>query len=379
MSVSSPTNSAMFPAPASQLTRKNSELGRFAELIGVDDLLSTRFVGAFVILLFSLYRVLLLGMIRTSSTSCVMSGDCDKALEPIVPRLVVTAVFVVVVALVLRGRMSVVTAALVVAVICCLFAAVGQALFPQRTTSYEHFELRRLIANFTWPFLCVMVLSLSLELLRPWWIALITGLCLYDSLWFFAIGAIYGVGPSYWPLLRSPVEGWVRLGGVVMLSLGSAVVTTGLFAVLLHFTRPSGQKTRVSGPLASLCASTYFTGAVHASPVAAAATSPTKGIQENVAGLLCYLFGWVSGIIFLQVDKRPFVKFHAAQSIVVLGSLHAIHFVLRFTHFFLFSFGFHALLELVGFVLWIVLMIKAFQHEMFRVPIAAGIADSFMK
>lgn len=111
-------------------------------------------------------------------------------------------------------------------------------------------------------------------------------------------------------------------------------------------------------------------------PVAAAAT---EGMGENVAGLLCYVLGWITGIIFLLVDKRPFVKFHAAQSIVVFGGLHAIHFLLRFTHFFLFSFGFHALLGLVGLVLWIVLMIKAFQHEMFRVPLAADIADSLAR
>jgi hypothetical protein len=54
-----------------------------------------------------------------------------------------------------------------------------------------------------------------------------------------------------------------------------------------------------------------------ASQSAAVATSglpaaPTEGIAENVAGLLCYLVGWVTGIIFLLIDKRPFVKFHAA-------------------------------------------------------------------
>jgi len=62
-------------------------------------------------------------------------------------------------------------------------------------------------------------------------------------------------------------------------------------------------------------------GAAHwppTGPVAAVsvpADSPTAGIEENIAGLLCYLFMWISGLIFLLLDKRPFVKFHAAQSI----------------------------------------------------------------
>ena len=60
------------------------------------------------------------------------------------------------------------------------------------------------------------------------------------------------------------------------------------------------------------------TGAV-AAPSSAAVSS--DGLAENVAGLLCYVLGWVTGIIFLLIDKRPFVKFHAAQSIVVFGGL----------------------------------------------------------
>lgn len=119
--------------------------------------------------------------------------------------------------------------------------------------------------------------------------------------------------------------------------------------------------------------------AAPAYPAPPSAAAPTEGMAENVAGFLCYVLGWITGIIFLLLDKRPFVKFHAAQSIVVFGGLHILHFVLGFTRFFFFSFGLRALLDLVGLVLWIVLMIKAFQHEMFRVPIAADIADSLAK
>ena len=130
---------------------------------------------------------------------------------------------------------------------------------------------------------------------------------------------------------------------------------------------------------ANFCPKCGANQAAPAQPAPPAAAAVTEGMAENVAGPLCYVLGWITGIIFLLVDKRPFVKFHAAQSIVVFGGLHAIHFVLRFTHLYLFSIGFHMLLGLVGFVLWIVLMIKAFQHEMFRVPIAADLADSLAK
>jgi len=124
-----------------------------------------------------------------------------------------------------------------------------------------------------------------------------------------------------------------------------------------------------------------------AAPAAAPAASPTEGLQENVAGLLCYVLGWLTGIIFLLIDKRPFVKFHAAQSIVVFGGLTVIRIALLFIHGFIgggvIGWGFLGLIGLlvglVMLVLWILLMVKAYQHELFRVPIAADIADGFVK
>lgn len=122
-------------------------------------------------------------------------------------------------------------------------------------------------------------------------------------------------------------------------------------------------------------------------PAAAPAASPAEGLQENVAGLLCYVLGWITGIIFLLIDKRPWVKFHAAQSIVVFGGLTVLRFALIFIHGTvgggIIGWGFVGLLSLlIGllmFVFWILLMVKAYQHETFRVPIAADIADGLAK
>ena len=107
----------------------------------------------------------------------------------------------------------------------------------------------------------------------------------------------------------------------------------------------------------------------------------SQPMAENVAGLLCYALAWVTGLIFYFIDKRPYVRFHATQSIVIFGGLQIIYFVV-------FGFGiagglaglgfiwlFYALVDLVAFILWIVLMIKAYQGERFRVPVAADIAE----
>lgn len=112
------------------------------------------------------------------------------------------------------------------------------------------------------------------------------------------------------------------------------------------------------------------------------------GMAENVAGLLCYLLGWVTGIIFFLIDKRPFVRFHAAQSIVVFGGLHIINILLVFVFgaglmmmggmgTFGFGWAIYSLISLVALILWILLMVKAYQGEKFEVPVAAGIAKSF--
>ncbi len=99
-------------------------------------------------------------------------------------------------------------------------------------------------------------------------------------------------------------------------------------------------------------------------------------MSENVAALLSYVLGWVTGLIFFLIDKRPFVRFHAAQSIVVFGGLTiiriAVGMLLMGSGM---GFGLLVLISLLGVVLWILLMVKAYQGERYRVPIAADLAE----
>jgi uncharacterized membrane protein len=136
---------------------------------------------------------------------------------------------------------------------------------------------------------------------------------------------------------------------------------------------------------AGFCPSCGAPQAAGVAPAMAPAAGTQSGLSENVAGLLCYLFGWVTGLIFYFTDKRPFVRFHAAQSIVVFGGLHILSIVVGM----LFGFSMMAggwtgfslgialfrLLQLVELVLWILCMVKAYQGEKFRIPIAADLAE----
>jgi uncharacterized membrane protein len=118
--------------------------------------------------------------------------------------------------------------------------------------------------------------------------------------------------------------------------------------------------------------------------------STQSGLSENVAGLLCYVLGWITGLVFFLIDKRPYVRFHAAQSLVVFGGLHILRIVLAMVFgmswwfgggigWTSFSFGWllFSLAGLVSLILWIVLMVKAYQGERFKVPIAGDLADNF--
>jgi uncharacterized membrane protein len=110
----------------------------------------------------------------------------------------------------------------------------------------------------------------------------------------------------------------------------------------------------------------------------------STGLDENVAGLLCYVGGWITGLIFLVLEKdSKFVKFHALQSLVVFGAISAVLIVLQFFTFIPFLgiviSAVMGLLGLLAFILWIILMLKAYQHELFKLPWSGDFAEKQVK
>ena len=126
-------------------------------------------------------------------------------------------------------------------------------------------------------------------------------------------------------------------------------------------------------------------GGVAATAPAAPVAAGNSGLSENAAGGLSYVLGWVTGLIFFIIDKRPSVQFHARQSIVVFGGLHILTILMGvFFGLSLMAGGWMAvspgfllfhLIQLVTLILWILCLIKGFQGERFRVPLAADLAD----
>ncbi len=103
----------------------------------------------------------------------------------------------------------------------------------------------------------------------------------------------------------------------------------------------------------------------------------TTGLEPNVAGLLCYLGAWITGIIFLVIEqKSKFVRFHALQSIVAFGALTVASAMLSWIPFVGSFFG--AVIGILAFILWILLMVKAYQGELYRVPLAGHVAGGIL-
>lgn len=94
----------------------------------------------------------------------------------------------------------------------------------------------------------------------------------------------------------------------------------------------------------------------------------STGLEENVAGLLCYVAGWITGLIFFLIEKdSKFVKFHAMQSIITFGACVILGFIPVIGW----------IIWILALVLWILLMVKAYQGQKFKLPLIGDLAEKW--
>jgi len=95
----------------------------------------------------------------------------------------------------------------------------------------------------------------------------------------------------------------------------------------------------------------------------------STGLEENVAGFLCYLLWFVTGIVFLVVERESrFVKFHAKQSTITFLVLFVILLLIGWIPVI------GAMVWILSLVLWLLLMIKALQGKRYSLPIVGKMA-----
>ena len=133
---------------------------------------------------------------------------------------------------------------------------------------------------------------------------------------------------------------------------------------------------------------------VSSQPPAQVGKSST-GLDENVAALLSYIFGWVSGLIFFLIEKDSrLVRFHAMQSLLFNVLIAIVAIVLWIVMFVLLLIGSQisgivsTLLTLIATLVWFALgigaligwvmcLIKAYQRQYFKLPIIGNFAEKF--
>jgi uncharacterized membrane protein len=112
----------------------------------------------------------------------------------------------------------------------------------------------------------------------------------------------------------------------------------------------------------------------------------STGMSANVAGLLCYVAGWITGIVFVMLEKKStFVRFHAWQSIMTFGVLTVIQIILSIIGsialvtlspgLWLFAHVLGIIVWVITAGLWIALMLLAYQGKMWKVPGAGDWAE----
>src|SRR5271165_2299342 len=114
-------------------------------------------------------------------------------------------------------------------------------------------------------------------------------------------------------------------------------------------------------------------------------TAKTGPFSENIAAALAYVT-FVPAVLFLSIDpyrKNQFVRYHSVQCLLVWAAAGVAAILLKLVGLVLF------LIPVVGpllvvltwvtaglavLLLWLVLIVKAFQGEMFQLPVLGSIA-----
>ena len=111
-------------------------------------------------------------------------------------------------------------------------------------------------------------------------------------------------------------------------------------------------------------------------------------IPENVAGVIAYITIFPA-IVFLLIEpfkRNRFVRFHSLQHLLLwaagvgiglaAGLAGAILQLIPFMRVLVFPLA--GLISMAWFFLWVLLVVKAYHHEMFKLPVIGDLAEEWM-
>lgn len=111
-------------------------------------------------------------------------------------------------------------------------------------------------------------------------------------------------------------------------------------------------------------------------------SSTSTGLEPNVASLLAYAFGWLSGLaLYLMETENREVRFHAAQSILLCIALLVVYiplFILGFVPVIGFLAWLATLAVGVGaFGLWVYMLVQAWNLNHLKLPMIGDMAEQW--
>ena len=99
------------------------------------------------------------------------------------------------------------------------------------------------------------------------------------------------------------------------------------------------------------------------------------GLDENLAGVLAYALGWITGLAMLITERENrFVRFHAIQSTLVFGVLCGLWFIGLSIPFFGWIISLIVIPPLSA-AIWLLMIFKAYQGERYKLPFVGQIAE----
>ena len=105
-----------------------------------------------------------------------------------------------------------------------------------------------------------------------------------------------------------------------------------------------------------------------------AGSASSTGLNSNLAAVLAYLFGCISGIVLLAVERQDrYVRFHALQSTLLFLGVLAVALVLSSLP--LVGWFLNVIFSVAVGIVWLVLMFKAFTGQRYKLPYVGEIAD----
>lgn len=103
----------------------------------------------------------------------------------------------------------------------------------------------------------------------------------------------------------------------------------------------------------------------------------TLGLDENIEAILTYAGIWLTGLIFLFIEKdNNHVRFHAMQSLITFFSLFIISSLILVIP--VFGVIISSFITFVGTILWLLLMYKAYNGEIFKLPFIGDLAEELI-